>query len=473
VISLCAATALIPSIATIPTPADRAHAQSNVTAYNCPNNRFTNGDFTQITGNPGSINDQDINLATGWGPIWSASLSQTSLADLYSATEDQQLGGGQQANNPNGNYAAMWISNRVSVDDKTWREGMFNKLATPISINSGTHQFKFISQSTTQSGSGKGYIGVYGVNRAAGDPLPAAPSGLTTPSNINLFGASKTILLAKVEIPANIPHKTWVSQTITFPTSNLGALGQITHIMVTRLDQAEGAAETTQLRYMAFDNFCMQTASDAGITNTDPIVVAGEGKGGDSNPRDGATYSADTSTCCPPASNFKLSKMLTPVQATIADDYYLKFTLDPQLDAQMTAYGAYLKTLDPSITTTAMAVRAFDGGTGNAPVVSGGPLEPEKHFYWHAGNSNGILWPAGDLFSVASKRPVNNWTVVEIAVWQPNPNRLWSMDCSIRRIAFRPQIAGARAAPGTRGFVDYKGPAPATTAKRPMLPARR
>ncbi len=460
--------------------AQMRRTNAKMAAFNCPNNRFTNGDFSNAPAGagPGQIDksmDQDIDLAVGWKAIWSTA-DNPSLADLYSATAPTPF----IVSPPDGNFAAMWVSNRV-IDGAGMREGMFNKLVTPIAAGTGTHSFTFTAANLETAGAGKTYIGIYGINRSDSEALPNAPINATTPSNINLFGASKSVLLAKVEMPVAVPKQTWQSYTVTFPTSTFGALPQVSHVMVTKLDAAEGATEITQNRYVAFDDFCMQTAADAGVPNTDGGTSGGNGTGGSGTggsgsggqvpvntncPGIGCTDQA-YSTCCPPSANTKLSKMLASVQPTISDDYYLKFTLDPMLDAQMTAYGAYLKLLDPSYTGMAMTVRAFDGGSGNSPSVSGGPLEPEKAIYWNAGTTAGVQWPAGDLFSPATKRPVNNWTVVETVIWHTGPNRPWSMDCSIKRIAFRPQVVGGRALPGTRGFTDYNGAPPASAAKRP------
>ena len=454
--------------------AQMRRTNAKMAAFNCPNNRFTNGDFSIAQPGFETDPDQDINYADGWKAIWS-STTDPSLADLFSATETPAFA----ISPPDGNYAAMWVSNRITIDGRVFREGMFNKLTTPIVAGTGTHSFKFTTANLETAGAGKTYIGIYGVNRLDSEALPNAPTTLTTPSNINLFGPTKTVLLAKVELAGNTPKQTWQTNTVTFPTSTFGSLPQISHVMVTRLDEAEGATEKTQNRYLAFDDFCMQNFTDAGIGNTD--TGGGSSGNGDtgntgSNPQvpvntncPGTGCADQTfSTCCPPSANTKLSKMLASVQATIGDDYYLKFTLDPVLDAQMTAYGAYLKLLDPSYTGMAMTVRAFDGGSGNTPSVSGGPLEPEKAIYWNAGTPSGVQWPAGDLFSPVTKRPVNNWTVVETVIWHTGPNRPWSMDCSIKRIAFRPQVVGGRTLPGSRGFSEYTGNPPASAARKPV-----
>ena len=104
----------------------------------CPGNYFQNGDFEIVTGNPSAVLDQDINLATGWQPMWSGN----SLADLFCS------GGPATGTSPipNSNvYAGMWIVNTTgsSTTNPTYREGMYNRLATPIAQTSGVYTFNF------------------------------------------------------------------------------------------------------------------------------------------------------------------------------------------------------------------------------------------------------------------------------------------------------------------------------------------
>ncbi len=465
---LCAASMILPMGLAVPSGTAQAQVRQTqrTSAFTCANNRFTNGDFSNAPAGTafGQVeyeHHQDINVAVGWKAPWS---SAGSLADLFSPTE--QIGvAGQIAPPiaPDGNYAAIWIGN-INESDAGFREGMYNQLVTPILANSGNHQFTFKTADMATAGTGVSYIGVYGIKRGPNDPPIAAPSGHNTPSNKNLYGAGKVVLLATVQLPASIPARTWQQQTVTFPTSNFGSLTDITHVFVTKADAADGAVTATQRRYIAFDDFCMQNEADvpgSGNTGNTPTTPTNT-----NCPGTGCTDQS-YSTCCPPTTRFNLGTMLQSMQPNISGDYYLKFTLNPALDAQMTAYGNYLKLLDPSYTGMAMTIRQFDGGSGNAPVISGGPLEPEKAIYWNSGTTAGAQWPAGDLFSPSVVRPVNNWTVVETVVWHTGPNRPWSLDCAIKRIAFRPQVVGGRSMPGARGFMDYRGPAPAAAAQRP------
>jgi hypothetical protein len=384
----------------------------------CQGNRFTNGDFSQMEPGRtpdaanGTPNDQDIDGATGWGPLWIGS----SLADLYSATT---AGTGSPPIPANGNYASMWIQNNPSnAVDAGFREGMFNRLGTAIQANTGTYSFTFKAAPLNQRlTSAPSRVGIYGVYRpttgTTAPPLPNAPLFLNVPANEDLFGAGSGVRLGTVSIPATTDNH-WVTYTITFDSALLGSLPEITHVMVTHAGGGEN-----QARYIAFDDFCMQTAADAGLPIPDTNI----------------------STCCPPSASFPLATLFSSVQGRIPDSYHLNFTLSPTLDAQMTAYVALAKTLDSSFLGLAMTIRIFDGGSGAAPVVASGsvPLEPDQGVHWHAGGGGGNPW-SPSFFTSASDRPVNRWTVVEMTVWSLGPGRPWSPECEVRRFAFRPQL---------------------------------
>jgi hypothetical protein len=437
---------MVLSPATVPTVAQAQVRASSMTApaFTCTGNRFTNGDFSQL--NPGrtpdAADDQDIDAAVGWKPLWQGG----SLADLYS----QGVAGTGAAPTPaNGNYASMWITNRSVAADVEYREGMYNQLVTPIAANTGTYSFTFKSAPLTGgTGGASTYVGVYGVKQAANAVLPAAPTGVNTPSNLAHFGPNTTVYLGKVEIPTNATNA-WQNQTMTFDSATFGGVSGITHVMVTKLDNAP---QQTNLRYVAFDDFCMQTSkdhdndTDGGTGNT--TTTTGP------CPGDKCTNN-DYATCCPPISKFNIKSMFNSVQPTVGSSYHLNMTFNSTLDAQMNAYVALLKTMDPAFTGIATTIRAYNGGTGAAPVLSGAQLEPDKAIYWNAGAPNGVIWPAGQIFTSATDLPEGTWTIVEFVTWQTNNSgRYWSMDCSIKRFAFRPESVNMRRAGGRAGFVD-------------------
>jgi hypothetical protein len=179
------------------------------------------------------------------------------------------------------------------------------------------------------------------------------------------------------------------------------------------------------------------------------------------------------STCCPPLATYPVTSMFNSVQANIGGPYHLNFTMAAAFDAQMAAYVALLKTLDPSITAMAVVATAYNGGSGASPVIGGGALQLGIP-YWipPPSPSSGVLWP---FFTAAANLPVNTWTVVEMNVWVGRRNGQWVRLCEPRRFAFRPQLIGLRSSSGSRsGFIDYNGPAPrARPAPPPPIPQAR
>ena len=395
----------------------------------CPNNRFTNGDFSALEPGrtadpapPATPNDQDINAATGWRAIWKG----TSLADLYAAGN---AGPGLTPPPASGNYASMWISN-VNSGGSTYREGMFNELVTPIGANTGVYSFTFKTAPLmgAQVAGVPSVIGIYGVRypnaafpTTADRPTLDPTNGLNVPTNLNLFGAGNVVLLGTVQIPSTpTAANNWAPQSITFDSAAFDSLPQITHVMVTKMDGA-----TNQARYIAFDDFCMQTAADAGLpTGTTPPP------------------GTDDATCCPPSKTYPVGTLFTSIQNNVGSAYHLSFAMNSTFDSQMAAYVALVKSLNTNFNGIAITIRAFNAGTGTAPVIPAGaqPLQPETILYWHAGAASVAYWPSSTFFTTGADLPVNTWIVVEVTTWTLGPGRFWAQSCEVRRFGFRPQL---------------------------------
>lgn len=249
---------LVPTLAPLPAYSQAKTGNPGDGDAFCPGNRFTNGDFSAVTGDPDAQPDQDIDLATGWGAVWSSN-NNPSLADLWSQTV--AFSGGIIPSPPNGNYSGMWITNGPATSQSVWREGMFNKLLTPINVNTGSYSFTFKTtpQRTGAYAGTASVIGIYGVYLGTAS-LPSAPSDLNVPPNLSLFGPGNTVLLGTVSIPSSQANGPWTTQTIGFMADPLtfGSLSSIDHIMITK---ADGFA--SQKRPFAFDDFCMQSAAPA------------------------------------------------------------------------------------------------------------------------------------------------------------------------------------------------------------------
>jgi hypothetical protein len=207
----------------------------------------------------------------------------------------------------------------------------------------------------------------------------------------------------------------------------------------------------------------------------DPTASSGNGSTGTPTtttcPGVGCT-DTDYSTCCPPSATFNMASLFEAKAPNLSGDYYINFLGLGGLDAQMTAYVAYLKALDPAFKGLVMTARIFDGGTGPTAIASGPQLEPDSSIYWNAGTTNGALWPNSTFFSPATTRPVNNWVVIELIVWTQGPGRGYSQNCERRYLKYRPNMVNGRAAGGAgSGFSSYTGPAPTSTTRQPA--ARR
>jgi hypothetical protein len=352
----------------------------------CPGNRFTNGNFAQVIpgGNPDARSDQDIDLAVGWEPLWQ-NTGGSSLADLYSQSQSPSPSWSPPQPANGGNYASMWISNRTTPDP-TYREGMFNKLVTPIQANTGTYQFTFKTAALSNPlNAAPTEIGIYGVRRSASAALPPAPTTMTDPSNLALFGASNTVLLGTISVPPAATNQ-WQNQTMTFDTAAFGGLPEVTHVMVTKMDRA---TPTYQLRYMAFDDFCMQSQ------NPPPP-------------------SGPISTCCPPMDNKLFGQFFKRIEGNITSPYELKF--DPvglgfssQYTGLLNAYQAYYNVLNyqtgGAVTDLTIGVYLIDGGNGNLPVASTGT--PLNQAFINFSNGPIAQPPANSFFNTALQP--NQW----------------------------------------------------------------
>lgn len=217
----------------------------------CPGNYFTNGNFETITGNPNNNGSNDINLSSGWLALWAGG---GGTSDLACAGTAHGLGSIPTPNS--GVYSGMWIINSPNRtnENRTYREGMYNKLATAVPSNSGNYTFNFDIANGGGSSNASVLIDIYGVHNPS-DIVGTTPVNCYNPSNYNLWAADPTVdvvLLGTITTPVGLTN-TWTSQSITF-NSNI-ATSSITHIMIARSEQV---VTTWSKRYINFDNFCMQ-----------------------------------------------------------------------------------------------------------------------------------------------------------------------------------------------------------------------
>ena len=257
----------------------------------CPGNFFQNGDFETITGDPEALLSQDIDRATGWQAPWQGPLgAQTSLADLHCSNGQQQIG---TIPTPNSFvFAGMWVENRPATNTTTatFREGMYNRLATPIAQNTGTYTFNFNIANAMVPGLNNNptvSIGIYGVFNPNNIPANAPGGSNANPVNINLWQSVNqtgiqppvlVVLLGTFTTPNNFTN-TWVPQSVTFNSAILPP-GGITHILITADDTAR--PQTYRKIYVNFDDFCLQRIPSQSVycCDADNLITNGNIKKG-------------------------------------------------------------------------------------------------------------------------------------------------------------------------------------------------
>ena len=211
----------------------------------CPNNIIINGDLE--IGSP-TAGDQDIDNASGFSRIWAGG----SLADYYTASTGP--GGSIALPTPaTGNYAACWIAN-YNPTNTTYREGFKIQLMYTLPANTGSYTMLF--DMACLGGWGSAEVGVYGL-RNPGGTIAATPTGSNTPTNMNLFGASNTVLLSTIPIATTSCNNLKSSYVVTINTNAVGyPVGGITHLFITHSGTSISGA-----RFMGFDNFCLKDTS--------------------------------------------------------------------------------------------------------------------------------------------------------------------------------------------------------------------
>lgn len=233
----------------------------------CPGNRFSNGDFETITGDPQAQTDQDINLASGWGSVFTNGLAGASNADLACAG-NALCGGTVPMPNTGGVYAGMWIQNSGAGSNANFREQMYNRLVNPIAANTGFYSFTCDLAASCQNNVNNTIdIAVYGVLNTTNALANNTFTALYTPSDLTLWSATpsvQVVLLGTITTPAGL-NQNWQNVSFTF-NSNILPSGGITHIMITR---SPTPSTTFRKKFIMFDNFCMQ--------ETDPPVDPARG----------------------------------------------------------------------------------------------------------------------------------------------------------------------------------------------------
>lgn len=218
----------------------------------CPG-LMQNGNFESLVagGDPNDELDNDIDVASSWGPLWGT--GDGSLADLFD-TNTTNFGSGTfvAPTPPNGVFAGMWIEDSNN-SSPAFREGMFNELSAPLLPNTGGYRvnFDYAVMSTDMSNDVK--IGVYGVN--FNGTLPPNPTSMQTPSNLDLYGPGNSVFLGEITVPSGTGN-TYQSVSVTFNSNTLTMpSGGFTHIMITN---SHLPLPSFGRMFIAFDEYCLE-----------------------------------------------------------------------------------------------------------------------------------------------------------------------------------------------------------------------
>jgi len=398
----------------------------------CPGNYFTNGNFEQVTGNPTARDSDDINLATGWSALWNRG---GGTADLTCNASPHGL-----RNNPlpdSGFYGGMWIINSTNRtgENSTYREGMYNKLSSIVTKNSGTYSFNFdMANSGSTNSSNPVAIDIYGVYNPT-NSTGSTPLSCYNPSNYNLWASNpsvKVFKLGTITTPVGMTNN-WQAQTVTF-NSNIITTPNITHIMITR---SEDIVNKWGKMYINFDNFCLtRTNPETGVGDVlnEEIAVA-------VNLSDIPILvpQQTTTDCCPPWNEETIKQNMTIKQnpsGGLNANYTVLFTPTQTLKNQMQSYLDYAHAMNPSINAIIINWRLgkVNGTTceGLGTMVGG-----EKFTTWNANNNGNIN---GTNFWSGYPMEVGIWYKLHTGIFLNDGQKFFDDNCANNDICIRIQI---------------------------------
>ncbi|GAB5554459.1 MAG: hypothetical protein Sapg2KO_40500 [Saprospiraceae bacterium] len=220
----------------------------------CPGNLVQNGDFE--IGNP-TGDDEDINLAANWGPIWDTGGDIFSTGDFYTTAQASVSPPTQ------GQVAVFWCS--FSGSTLKQREGIMNQLSAPLQHGNDPFELSFLIACPDQDTYfGSPRLTAYAVNSGFST---AGISTFNTPTNLNMFPGGTVIELGSYDIPVSC-DQTFTPAVINFNSTILTPGINFTHIFFTRADAISGGV------LVAIDDVCLSKVSTPSCTCEDPILPA-------------------------------------------------------------------------------------------------------------------------------------------------------------------------------------------------------
>jgi hypothetical protein len=229
-----------------------AYAQTTFTPRNlplavCGGTHIVNGDLR--VGFVPNGQDNTIDRAFGFSPIWSSGSS----AEYYTETQTPIIFPSTVLPTPaSGNYVSCWIANNNMTNGSVGDREGFTAKVFGIYKNTGTYTLTF--DMACLDGFGTAQLGVYGVYNPS-SAYSVQPTGVNVPTNMNLFGASNTVLLRNILIYSCGSTKQQKTITINTDASSFPING-ITHLMFTHSGNSQSGAH-----YVAFDDFCLVSSN--------------------------------------------------------------------------------------------------------------------------------------------------------------------------------------------------------------------
>ncbi|MFK7920102.1 MAG: hypothetical protein AB8G14_18665 [Ilumatobacter sp.] len=219
----------------------------------CEGNLITNPKFDDVNANPDAAADEDIDIAAGWGPIWTKA-GGASTGDVFGVG---QWSASQEPTPASGNYGTFWTNKQDTR--LVFREGIMNQLKRPLRPGATTLSF-----TTAQIFPGVSELAVYGVVRGSA-PFGTTPSSWLAPENVDLFGSVD--MQKNVVLLGTVPFTGTEDNHKILRTIPINALQSFDRIFLTHSDESA----TSGKAFVAVDDFCMLPTTGPG---EEPAVAA-------------------------------------------------------------------------------------------------------------------------------------------------------------------------------------------------------
>jgi hypothetical protein len=181
--------------------------------------------------------------------------------------------------------------------------------------------------------------------------------------------------------------------------------------------------------------------------------------------------------CCPPATKISRDgdwKADQQVAGNITSNYRLKYTMQPQLKAQLGAFSNYVAATSPGFTNTNLVTTIWEAGSGPSPIPSFWVTDRADIFIspWIDTPSHTLSYGHG--ISPNYPLSVNKWYVIESRFIANKPPHI-ELECGVQKFAYRVEYKPMKTLPGAPlgpsvTIIPYNGTVP--KAPIPQMPKR-